>query len=121
MIAGNELPFGPEYVLIKKRIDIGVGANAIVILLALVLGVPRFIHGTSDETGGWTEDYETSSTASGPLSLRTHTDSLPGPYEDGASESPDSLIGPERQEPWMPMAAVHLNQTGGLWVDDRVP
>ena len=72
------------------------------LMMTLVLGVPRFIHGTSDETGEWIGDYETTSTPSNAsVSERTpvHPPSSPAdeqddPYEDGASDSPDSLISP---------------------------
>jgi hypothetical protein len=75
---------------------------AMPLMMTLVLGAPRFIHGTSNETGGWTGYYETSGTASNPsVSERTpvHPPSSPAdepddPYEDGASDSPDSLISP---------------------------
>ena len=71
---------------------------AMPLMMTLVLGVPRFIHGPSDEIG----DYETTSTPSNAsVSERTpvHPPSSPAdeqddPYEDGASDSPDSLISP---------------------------
>ena len=78
---------------------------AMPLMMTLVLGVPRLVHETSGETGGWTGDYETSSTAPNP-SERVPSDATPDharglpaadqddPYEDGASDSPDSLISP---------------------------
>ena len=72
------------------------------LMMTLVLGVPRFVHDTTDETG--TGDYETSSTNPSEQfpskATRDHGgSSLPAaeqddPYEDGASERPDSLISP---------------------------
>ena len=78
---------------------------AMPLMMTLVLGVPRLVHETSGETGGWTGDYETSSTAPNPSeqfpldATPDHGRSLPAadqddPYEDGASGRPDSLISP---------------------------
>jgi hypothetical protein len=73
--------------------------------ITLVLGVPRFVRETSGEIGGWTGDYETSSTAPNPSeqfpseATPDHARSLPAaeqddPHEDGASDRPDSQISP---------------------------
>ena len=76
---------------------------AIPLMMTLVLGMPRFVHENSD--GGWSGDYETSSTAPN-LSERVPSDAPPDhagglpaadqddPYEDGASDRPDSRISP---------------------------
>jgi hypothetical protein len=67
-------------------------------MMTLVFDVPRYVQGTSDETGEQAGDYETSSTAPNP-SDKVPSEAIPAAEQDDHDEngnlgSTDSLISP---------------------------